>query len=69
MRLDNGKPLDPDRQYKVVGWATVNSKAPGKPVWDVVAEYLRARKTVKLKKLNTPKLKGISGTPGVEDYA
>jgi sulfur-oxidizing protein SoxB len=69
MRLDNGKPLDPDRQYKVAGWATVNSKAPGKPVWDVVAEYLRARKTVKLKKLNTPKLKGISGNPGVEDYA
>jgi sulfur-oxidizing protein SoxB len=69
MRLDNGKPLDPDRQYKVVGWATVNSKAPGKPVWDVVAEYLRARKTVKLKKLNTPKLKGIGGNPGVEDYA
>jgi sulfur-oxidizing protein SoxB len=38
-------------------------------VWKVVAEYLRASKTVKLKKLNTPKLKGISGNPGVGDYA
>jgi sulfur-oxidizing protein SoxB len=69
MHLDNGKALDPDRQYKVAGWATVSSKAPGVAVWNVVAEYLRASKTVKLKKLNTPKLKGISGNPGVEDYA
>jgi sulfur-oxidizing protein SoxB len=69
MHLDNGERLEPDRKYKVAGWATVNSKAPGPAIWDVVAEYLRAEKTVKLKKLNTPKLKGVSGNPGVEDYA
>ncbi|MGH8600452.1 MAG: 5'-nucleotidase C-terminal domain-containing protein, partial [Burkholderiales bacterium] len=68
MRLDNGEPLEPDRKYKVAGWATVNSKAPGQPIWDVVAEYLRAEKTVKLKKLNTPKLRNVSGNPGIGDH-
>lgn len=68
LRLDNGKPVDPDKKYKVAGWATVNSKAPGPPIWDVVAEYLRAEKTVKVKKLNAPKLEGVKDNPGVEDY-
>lgn len=69
MHLDNGKPLEPDRKYKVAGWATVNSKAPGAPIWDVVADYLRDTRTVRLKKLNAPRLKNIDGNPGVEDYA
>lgn len=69
MRLDNGKSLDPDKKYKVAGWATVNSKAPGAPIWDVVADYLRAQKTIKLKKLNAPTLKNVNNNPGVEDYA
>lgn len=68
MRLDNGKPVDPTRKYKVAGWATVNSKAPGPPIWDVVADYLRAEKTVRVKKLNAPRLKNVEGNPGVEAY-
>ena len=41
MRLDDGKAIEPDKSYKVSGWATVGSKSPGEPVWDVVADYLR----------------------------
>lgn len=68
MRLDNGKAIDPDRKYKVAGWATVNSKASGPPIWDVVADYLRAEDTVRIDKLNSPRLKNVKGNPGVEDY-
>ena len=43
-------------------------QAPGEPIWDTVAKYLRDIKTVKIDKLNTPKLKGVEGNPGLADY-
>jgi sulfur-oxidizing protein SoxB len=68
MRLDDGSPVAADKEYPVAGWATVKSKAPGQPIWDVVADYLRLTGTVKLDKLNTPRLVGVKGNPGIEDY-
>jgi sulfur-oxidizing protein SoxB len=68
LTLDNGKRLDATKTYKVAGWATVGSKSPGAPVWDVVAEHLKSRKTIRVTKLNTPKLRNVSGNPGVDDY-
>ncbi len=67
MELD-GKPMDPGRSYKVVGWAPVAEEARaagGEPVWDVVARYLRAQKTIGLPLLNLPKLEGVAGDPGI----
>ena len=62
----NGKPVDPDKTYKVAGWAPVAEGAQGVPVWDVVAEYLRAKKTIKGVKLNQPKIVGMpKGNPGI----
>ncbi|MDN5937629.1 MAG: thiosulfohydrolase SoxB [Salinisphaera sp.] len=68
LRLDNGKSLSPTRKYKVAGWATVNSKSPGPPIWEVVADYLRDQKVARIGKLNTPRLKNVGSNPGVEDY-
>ena len=68
MTLDNGSSIEPDKTYKVAGWATVGSQSPGAPIWEQVAAYLRDRKAVKIDKLNTPKLKNIAGNPGIEDY-
>jgi sulfur-oxidizing protein SoxB len=68
MTLDNGKSVDPAKKYVVAGWATVGTKSPGAPVWDQVAEYLHTQKTVKISKLNTPKLKNVTGNPGIADY-
>jgi len=68
MTLDDGTPIEAGKQYMVSGWATVGSQSPGRPVWDVVADYLRDRKQVKLNKLNTPKLVGMEGNPGLADY-
>jgi len=64
MRL-NGKPIDADRKYKVAGWAPVAEGASGEPVWDVVAGWLRSHKTVSPRKLNTPRLIGVQGNPGM----
>jgi S-sulfosulfanyl-L-cysteine sulfohydrolase len=66
MRL-NGQLIDPNKNYKVAGWAPVQeaSKNAGPPVWDVVETYLKANKTLKPVKLNNPKLLGMDGNPGL----
>lgn len=68
MALDDGTKIEADKNYMVAGWATVGSKSPGRPIWEVVADYLRDQKTVKIEKLNTPKLKNVAGNPGIADY-
>ena len=65
MRLDDGTPIEANKKYIVAGWATVASKAPGAPIWEVVAEYLERQGTVRIEKLNTPKLVGVAGNPGL----
>ncbi len=68
MTLDDGRKVEPNKTYKVAGWATVGSKSPGEPVWEVVADYLRDRKSARLDKINTPKLKNVKGNPGISKY-
>ena len=63
MRLKD-KPLEAGKKYKVAGWAPVAEGAQGEPVWDVVARYLRDKKTITPRKLNQPKLLGIQGNAG-----
>ena len=69
MTLNDGTPIDMNKRYKVAGWATVRNQSTGKPVWDVVADYLRDRKVVKLDKINTPKLVNVDDNPGLADYS
>jgi S-sulfosulfanyl-L-cysteine sulfohydrolase len=64
MRL-NGKPVEASKTYKVAGWAPVAEGASGEPVWNVVAQWLRSKKTVTPRKLNTPRLIGMQGNPGI----
>jgi S-sulfosulfanyl-L-cysteine sulfohydrolase len=64
MRL-NGKPVEAGKTYKVAGWAPVAEGASGEPVWNVVAQWLRSQKTVTPRKLNTPRLVGMQGNPGI----
>ncbi|MET0025832.1 MAG: thiosulfohydrolase SoxB [Sedimenticola sp.] len=68
MTLDDGTVIEADKNYTVAGWATVGSKSPGRPIWEVVGDYLRDKKTVKIEKLNTPKLVDVKGNPGIADY-
>ena len=68
MTLDDGTKIEADKSYVVAGWATVGSQAPGEPIWETVAKYLRDVKTVKIEKLNTPVLKNMDGNPGIAEY-
>jgi sulfur-oxidizing protein SoxB len=67
MRLD-GKPIDAARRYKVAGWAPVAEEAiasGGEPVWELMARYLKAQKTIAPRRPNQPTLVGIEGNPGL----
>ena len=59
------KPLDPQKIYKVAGWASVQPIEPGKPVWDIVAEYLRDKKIIRINHPYKPVLKGAVNNPGM----
>ena len=60
-----GKPIEPGKNYKVAGWASVQEGVTGEPIWDVVAKYLRDQKVLKSPRLNLPAIKGIKGNPGL----
>ena len=66
LRLDDGAPLEASRTYRVAGWATVGAKSPGAPIWDVVADHLRAHGTIRIDRLNEPRLIGVEQNPGYE---
>jgi sulfur-oxidizing protein SoxB len=59
------KPLDAARTYKVAGWASVAENVEGRPIWEVVAEYLRAKPNLPAPTLNLPTLRGVEGNPGL----
>lgn len=60
-----GKAIDANKKYKVAGWASVQEGVQGAPIWDVVSGYLRDKKVVKQVKINTPKIIGMEGNPGI----
>ncbi|NJK42494.1 MAG: thiosulfohydrolase SoxB, partial [Aquincola sp.] len=60
--------LDADKLYKVAGWAPVaeGARTMGlKPVWELVEPWLKAQKVVKPRAVNTPRLIGTLGNPGL----
>jgi sulfur-oxidizing protein SoxB len=69
MTLDDGTRIEAAKTYRVAGWARVGSRAPGPPIWEDVADYLRDRKVASIDKLNTPVLKGVEGNRGITGYA
>ena len=60
-----GKLLDADKVYKVAGWAPVAEGAKGEPIWEVVATYMKDRKSLKPARLNLPAIKGAQTNPGL----
>lgn len=62
-----GAPLDANKEYQVAGWASVQATPAGdtgRPIWDVIAEYLKDKKTIQLGAVNEPKIKGVEDHPG-----
>jgi S-sulfosulfanyl-L-cysteine sulfohydrolase len=66
MTLNDGTPVDPGKPYRVAGWASLEPQS-GKPVSDIVANYLRAEKTVGIARRNRVLLKGVAGNPGLAE--
>jgi S-sulfosulfanyl-L-cysteine sulfohydrolase len=64
MRLE-GSPLDAGKTYRVAGWAPVAEGAQGEPIWDVVATWLRAHKTIAPRRLTLPTIRGMSANRGM----
>ena len=64
MRI-GARPIEPQKTYKVAGWAPVAEGASGEPIWDVVARYLRARKRIAPIEPQQPRLIGVQGNPGI----
>ena len=60
-----GKPLEAQKQYKVAGWAPVAEGASGRPVWELITDYLRSNPLITAPRLNVPQLSGVSGNPGL----
>ncbi len=54
--LRDDQPLDPDRTYTVAGWASVNEGTEGPAIWDVVADHIKGRGTIKLNDVETVKV-------------
>ncbi len=65
---DDGTPVDPNKLYKVAGWAQVSSIGNGRLMWDVAADYLRKQEHLNLTKVNHPTIKGVKENPGIENY-
>jgi len=68
MTLEDGTLVEAGKNYQVAGWATVGSVAPGPPIWDVVAAYLKDQKVARIRNLDTPILKGVDSNPGLTEY-
>ncbi len=66
MTLDDGRPVEVDKSYRVAGWASVNQQS-GKPVTAVVGKYLADRVIVTLKRRNRVALKGVANNPGLAE--
>lgn len=56
--LKSGKPIDPNKEYTVAGWASVNEGTEGPPVWELVERYVAAEKSVKIQPNSSVKISG-----------
>ena len=65
---DSGEALEPNKIYKVAGWAQVDRVGDGRLMWDVARSYLKKQKHLNLKKVNHPTIKGVKNNPGIENY-
>jgi sulfur-oxidizing protein SoxB len=68
LKLEDGRPIEASKSYRVAGWASVNPQN-GKPVWDIVANYLRDARRVEKRKNSVVELKGVDGNPGYAGQA
>jgi sulfur-oxidizing protein SoxB len=57
--LKTGQPIDASRNYTVAGWASINENTQGPPIWEVVEQFITARKVIEPRPLNAVKVVGV----------
>lgn len=57
--IKDGKPIDPDRDYVVAGWASVNEGTEGPPAYDLVAGYIEKKKSITIPENQTVNVRGV----------
>ena len=57
--LKSGQPIEPDKDYTVAGWASVNEGTQGPPVWELVERYVAAEKNVRITPNSSVKISGV----------
>jgi sulfur-oxidizing protein SoxB len=62
----HGKPMAANKKYVVAGWANRAKDLKGQPVWDVVMQYCRDLKTVRVDEVAVPKLKHMKQNHGIQ---
>ena len=63
LKLDDGRAIEPGKNYKVAGWASVNQQS-GTPIWDVLAKHLRSGKILEPRGSGVA-LRGVDDNPGI----
>ncbi len=56
--LKSEKAIEPNKDYTVAGWASVNEGTQGPPVWELVEHYVAAEKAVRVRPNSSVKISG-----------
>ena len=57
--LSTGEPIDPNRNYVVAGWASVNEDVEGPAIYDLMESYISAKETISIAKNEAVKIAGM----------
>jgi len=57
--LRTGKPVEANKKYVVAGWASVNQGTQGPAVYDLMVNYISAKKVINMPKSETVKVVGM----------
>lgn len=68
LKLPDGRDVEPAKSYRVAGWASVNEQK-GRPVWELVADYLRGNHHPAGVDAGGVRLKGVDDNPGFASVA
>jgi sulfur-oxidizing protein SoxB len=55
----SGRPIEPNKDYVVAGWASVNENIEGPPVWELVERYITRVQNVRIEPNTSVKVVGI----------
>ena len=65
LTLSDGTKINPDKRYRVSGWASTSENNSGAPIWEIVSDYLNHFGVINIQKTYLPDLAHIKQNPGI----